>query len=527
MIQQRVLLKGQGSNSGHGAAGANECKGKALTVNRFKYNLIQSRPQSDPKRPIRDLPSSDRAKKRGSNGPQTSPVAHVESTLNKDPKPALVSPSSPRQRPDLVPRSSEPQEGRRSKSQDRIFSALLQSASREDPQGDANWVRRWVCHSTPANSKCEPDREMHPAIARLRSISTPNVIEASGTTCTSAQEGKNPGVKSVRFENWLEQAGIHMEHCAAAVPTQGSEDLCRILLNEEQPTPERTLFDGHGLYQRLKRWNEAKIVREVSPLLVPSAETLYLRGETHLEHVIDEVNGTWDRCSPLINGSSTRPDFSVGLKLTAFDKAQITTLLSYVGGLHSKSRFMATDAMYFPFLIAEVKCSKEALVVAERQNAHNASIAANAVVELYRAASRIQELDQEILVFSVSHDHSAVRIDGHYASITGEVVEFHRHCIYESSFVFGEDKWMAYQFTRNVYDTFLPIHFNRVCSALDQLPNLQAMPVQPLPAQPAMDQGDSRPPPTDSGRSESSFGITTSQMTERTLKRRKRKRADR
>ena len=29
----------------------------------------------------------------------------------------------------------------------------------------------------------------------------------------------------------------------------------------------------------------------------------------------------------------------------------------------------------------------------------------------------------------------------------------------------GEDKWTAYRFTKNVYDTWMPAHFKNICSA--------------------------------------------------------------
>jgi hypothetical protein len=34
----------------------------------------------------------------------------------------------------------------------------------------------------------------------------------------------------------------------------------------------------------------------------------------------------------------------------------------------------------------------------------------------------------------------------------------------------GKEKWTAYRFTKNVYDTWMPKHFENICSAIDQLP---------------------------------------------------------
>ena len=35
----------------------------------------------------------------------------------------------------------------------------------------------------------------------------------------------------------------------------------------------------------------------------------------------------------------------------------------------------------------------------------------------------------------------------------------------------GKERWSAYQFVRNVYDTFVPVHLRRIKSAIDQLPD--------------------------------------------------------
>lgn len=84
------------------------------------------------------------------------------------------------------------------------------------------------------------------------------------------------------------------------------------------------------------------------------------------------------------------------------------------------------------------------------------------------------EIHREILAFSVSHDHRSVRIYGHYAVIDGDNTAFYRHPVYTFDFTApnGEDIWMAHKFTKNIYNTWMPIHFNRLCSVIDDLPEL-------------------------------------------------------
>lgn len=95
------------------------------------------------------------------------------------------------------------------------------------------------------------------------------------------------------------------------------------------------------------------------------------------------------------------------------------------------------------------------------------------MIELYRLVSRQDELYQKILTFLISHDHRAVRIYGHYVLINGKDISFYRHLLQDFSITDqdGIDKWTAYKFTLSVYNDFRRIHHERICSAVDQLPN--------------------------------------------------------
>ncbi|QSS66652.1 hypothetical protein I7I51_02842 [Histoplasma capsulatum] len=128
------------------------------------------------------------------------------------------------------------------------------------------------------------------------------------------------------------------------------------------------------------------------------------------------------------------PDYSVGFRREAFTDGQLQRLQPFVGDLTDTSYFMATFYMYFPFLTCEVKCGAAALDIADRQNAHSTTIAARATVELFKLMKRKKEIDREILTFSVSHDHTAVRIYAHYAVLEGEKTNFYRHPIHKFDF---------------------------------------------------------------------------------------------
>ncbi|WPH03296.1 Hypothetical protein R9X50_00617300 [Acrodontium crateriforme] len=135
------------------------------------------------------------------------------------------------------------------------------------------------------------------------------------------------------------------------------------------------------------------------------------------------------------------------------------------------SYFMATYYMYFPFLTCEVECGTSALDVADRQNAHSMT-AVRAIVELFRVVKRQKEIDRAILVFSIFRDHRTVRIYGHYAVIETTNTKYYRHPVHTFGFTAldGKEKWTAYNFTKNVYDIWMPMHFGGFARRLMTFP---------------------------------------------------------
>lgn len=129
--------------------------------------------------------------------------------------------------------------------------------------------------------------------------------------------------------------------------------------------------------------------------------------------------------------------------------------------------------MYFTFLTCEVKCGAAALDIADRQNAHSMTLAVRAVFELFRLAKREKEIHREILASSISHDHRSVRIYSHYAVIDESNTTFYRRSIRDFSFqeLDGKEKWTTYKFIKSVYNTWMPTHLKRLCSAIDDLPS--------------------------------------------------------
>lgn len=317
-------------------------------------------------------------------------------------------------------------------------------------------------------------------LARKKSLSNlsrkrSNSALSSTPSDQRPREEKNAPYRDTRYELLLETKDTYMDTSELDI-TDESKCLVSHLLDADQPPPKDTIFDDCTFLdacRNLHGRNEARIIQDISRLIVPSAETLALRDRS-LRHLAESVNEGWNNSIPL-TGKRPQPDYSLGFRRDAFTEDRLAKLGPFIGDFIAGdlSYFMATYAMYFPFLTCEVKCGTAGLDVADRQNAHSMAIAVRAVTELFRAVNREGEVHRQILAFSISHDHRSVRIYGHYPVIYGKKTKYYRHPIYTFDFTTlnGRDRWIAYRFTRNVYDTWVPVHFKNICSAIDQLPS--------------------------------------------------------
>lgn len=255
--------------------------------------------------------------------------------------------------------------------------------------------------------------------------------------------------------------------------TDESELLCQALLDGQVAVPKDSLFEDEFFEltcESVRLENEARVVRDITPLICPSAVNSAIRGAQNLRHLIETVNAGWNSAIALAK-PRPQPDFSVGFKSSAFSEAQLAKLRPLIG---DTSFYMATWQMYFPFLTCEVKCGIGSLVVADRQNAHSMTLSVRAFVELYRSLGRSREieLNRKILAFSISHDHEIVKIYGHYPVIDGAQTTYFRHTIKEFNFKSekGKERWTAYKFTMNVYNIFMPQLLDLITSAIDDIP---------------------------------------------------------
>ncbi|KAK9364479.1 hypothetical protein V1509DRAFT_613426 [Lipomyces kononenkoae] len=305
--------------------------------------------------------------------------------------------------------------------------------------------------------------DMEHLLARKRSL--PSLVRKQSNSTTSKtpsdqkpREEKSAPYRDPRYETLLETKGCFMVKSNLDI-TSASKTLAKTLFEATQSVPEDSLFRDdvfESTCQKVHNRNEARVIQDITRLIVPSAESLATFGAKHLDILTESVNEGWNNSIPL-TGTSPQPDYSVGFRREAFTDDQLAKLSPFLGDFIAgdQSFFMGTYYMYFPFLTCEVKCGAAALDVADRQNAHSMTIAFTG-----------------ILGFSISHDHRSVRIYGHYPVMDGKNTMYYRHPIHEFSFTAldGKEEWTAYRFTKNVYHTWMPARFKKICLAIDQLP---------------------------------------------------------
>ncbi|GAW23570.1 hypothetical protein ANO14919_131370 [Xylariales sp. No.14919] len=339
---------------------------------------------------------------------------------------------------------------------------------------------------------------MERLLARKRSSSSRGLKRSNSATSTPSdqqpREKKSAPYQDPRYEVLLATKGSFMRENDQGI-TEESYATYSTMLTSTQTIPAESLFRDDlfkQTCQMVQNRNEARVIRDITPLIVPPAEILATYGATGLKCLIESINEGWNNSIPL-TGTRPQPDYSVGFRREAFTEDQLEKLSPFIGDFLTGdlSLFMATYYMYFPFLACEVKCGTAALDVADRQNAHSMTIAARAILELFRLVGREDEVDRQILAFSASHDQRSVRLYGYYPVIDGKETKYFRHPIHSFDFTTlnGKDKWTAYQFIKNVYETWMPEHFKRICSAIDQLPSIVDVDAQAVSESTGLSQG--------------------------------------
>jgi len=288
------------------------------------------------------------------------------------------------------------------------------------------------------------------------------------------KDGEYPQAWSQAHENFMETGGLFMTQDQDQPPiSEDSMAICSSLRTAECRVPEGTLFQGDLLGSTLRKVrvrNEARVVRDFTPLIVPPAELLYMldrQRHPKFENIAEELQAPWV-CITL-RGPQPKPDYVAGIASSAFRDEEWEKLEKCA---NTNSKGLVTGEMCFPFLICEVKTGTDSIRDAERQSMHAASIAVNALIKLYEEANLRQELDRTILAFSVSHNANEIKLHGHYADLQIGI-RYYRHELYrcELGTSSNQEQWRVYKIVMSIYDTFFEKHLERVRHAVSHLPS--------------------------------------------------------
>ena len=207
----------------------------------------------------------------------------------------------------------------------------------------------------------------------------------TGSSDQSKRESKSAPYRNTRYTTLLAAKGSYMKKSDLGI-THTSKTWYTTLLNSVQTFPDLSLFRDdifEKTCEKISERNEARVIQDITRLIVPSVETLATYGARHLHHLIENVNEGWTEAIP-VEGPRPQPDYSVRFRLSAFTHEQLKRLYPFVGSVFNASLFVASYQMYFPFLIYEVKCGAAALNIANQQNAYSMTLVVRGVVKLFR-----------------------------------------------------------------------------------------------------------------------------------------------
>ena len=205
-----------------------------------------------------------------------------------------------------------------------------------------------------------PFTHLHQVFVRKKSSTSSRrkQLQSSHQTSSdqSSRESKSSQYNSPDYELRLEEKGSFMRKSILGI-TDASQELCQTLLEKEQTIPQGTLFRDDlfdETCENVQGRNEAMIVRDITPLICPSAQNLRTYGARHLNNLYETINEGWNSTVEY-EGALPQPDYSVGFGRFAFTQEQLSKLKPFVGELGSRvsTYLMATTRMYFPFLTCE------------------------------------------------------------------------------------------------------------------------------------------------------------------------------
>ncbi|KAI4147095.1 MAG: hypothetical protein LQ341_001877 [Variospora aurantia] len=197
------------------------------------------------------------------------------------------------------------------------------TAKAEEPY---NPIAHWVAEGVWPDDLHEKGMDTNEPAPRKRSLSR------STSYTQSVKDGKNPKAYTPAYQQVLTSASIFMNTNASPPEiTAESQKLCSDYLHGNYDLPANPLYHGvefRQLLARLSDRNEARVVRDLTPMIMPSAENLHILGDEDLSYLTEELNTEWTKCNSLA-GPRPKPDCAAGLKPSAFTEEEIMKLKIY------------------------------------------------------------------------------------------------------------------------------------------------------------------------------------------------------
>ena len=106
------------------------------------------------------------------------------------------------------------------------------------------------------------------------------------------REVKSALYQDTRYQTILATKGSIIGKSRLGI-TDRSKTVCHTLLEKKQTVPQGSLFRNdlfEKTCEKIQNRNEARVVQDITRLIVPSAETLAILGATHLKSLVESVS---------------------------------------------------------------------------------------------------------------------------------------------------------------------------------------------------------------------------------------------
>ncbi|KAL2259997.1 hypothetical protein VTK26DRAFT_6150 [Humicola hyalothermophila] len=283
---QRALPLPASDYQGNRPHGIRPCKGSSRkrATRRFKRNRLRpATPSETPTAPVQS---------RGCKRKQS--IEHaLEASLDPDPDP------DPKRRRTSPPRPAE----------DAFCEPAIGSSAHEYTDPVDFWAEKlhWPPEQDWPEETSTTDFTIDSRIlARRKSSSNLSRKRSNSATSTTPSDQKPREEKSAlyrqrSYKTLLATKGSFMDESPLGI-TEESKGTYVVLLESDQTIPNDTLFRDDLFKQTCRRVedrNEARIIWDITPLIVPRAEILATYGATQLKCLIESANEGWNISVPL------------------------------------------------------------------------------------------------------------------------------------------------------------------------------------------------------------------------------------